>query len=129
MKDRLETIIRDWLNIEFKNPDAIPGLLISGIAEEINKHRWEIHSRVDEEYRLEDIEAVEISNKVNLTEEEKKLALDRYRDLEESHMDELSWIINEIINEREHNSLSSLSAGARADATAQTSAENKRKEL
>lgn len=100
MKDRLETIIRDWLNTEFDNPEAIPGLMISGLAEEINKHRWEIHSRVDDEYRMEDIDTVAEANNVELTENEKKIALDRYRNLEDSNMDELSYIIDEIAMNR-----------------------------
>ena len=100
MKDRLETIIRDWLNTEFHNPEAIPGLMISGLAEEINKHRWEIHSRVDDEYRMEDIDTVAEANNVELTDNEKKIALDRYRDLEDSNIDELSYIIDEIVMDR-----------------------------
>ena len=100
MKDRLETIIRDWLNTEFKNPDALPGLVISGLAEEINNHRWEIHSNVQEEYDMEDIDTMAESNEVKLTEDERLRALHRYRKLEDSNLDTLSYIIDEIVNER-----------------------------
>lgn len=100
MKDRIETIIRDWLNTEFKNPDALPGLVISGLAEEINKHRWEIHSNVQEEYDMEDIDTMAESNEVKLTEDERLRALHRYRKLEDSNLDTLSYIIDEIVNER-----------------------------
>lgn len=100
MKDRIETIIRDWSNTEFKNPDALPGLVISGLAEEINNHRWEIHSNVQEEYDMEDIDTMAESNEVKLTEDERLRALHRYRKLEDSNLDTLSYIIDEIVNER-----------------------------
>ncbi len=100
MIDRLETIIRDWLNTEFKNPDAMPGPMIKGLAEELNKHRWEIYEHVKTEYDLEDIQMIAESNAVELTKDEESLALHRYQNLEDQNLDALSYIIDEIINER-----------------------------
>lgn len=110
MKDRIETIIRDWLNATFNNPNAIPNLMVKGLAEEIDKHRWEIYENVREEYDLEDIETVADSEGVQLTKEEESLALHRYRKAEDSNLDTLYYIVDEIIENRKkrEESLSSL---------------------
>ena len=100
MKDRLETIIRDWLNTEFHNPNALPGLLISGLAQEIDRHRGEIFSHVNTEYHLEDIDSRCESNDTTLTADERSMVLHRYEKLEDSNLDELSYIIDEVVAER-----------------------------
>ena len=115
MEDRIRTIIRDWLNTEFNNPDALPELMILGIASEINKHRWEIYQSVKREYDLEDIEAICMSQKVELTDDEKNLALHRYGNCEYQDMETLGYIIEEIVEEREKNSLSSSSGAHTGD--------------
>lgn len=108
MKDRIETIIRDWLNEKFGNPDVLPNLVLKGLAEEINNHRWEIHDAVQEEYDLEDIDYMAENNEIELTPEERQTALYRYKKTEDSNLDTLSYIIDEIATEREK-SLSSTS--------------------
>lgn len=100
MKDRLETIIRDWLNTEFHNPNALPGLVISGLAQEIDKHRWEIFNQVNKEYHLEDIDSICESNGITLTADERSVVLYRYENLEDSNLDELSYIIDEVVASR-----------------------------
>lgn len=100
MKDRIETIIRDWLNTEFHNPDALPGLVLSGLAEEINKHRWEIFNFVQEEYDIEDMISIAEDKEIELTEEEKREILHRYKKIEDSNLDVLSFIIDEVTSER-----------------------------
>lgn len=102
MEDRLETIIRDWLNTEFKNPDAIPRLMVKGLAKEINNHRWEVYESVRDEYDLEDISMVAEHNDIELTKEEEDYALNRYRKAQEyeSSIDALDEIINDIIKMR-----------------------------
>lgn len=112
MKDRIETIIRDWLNTTFGNPDAIPSLMVKGLAEEINNHRWEIHTAVQEEYDLEDIDYVAENNEIELTPEERQTALYRYKKMEDPNLDTLSYIINEIATER-GKSLSSSSTSTK----------------
>lgn len=103
MKDRIETIIRDWLNTTFGNPDAIPNLMVKGLAEEIDKHRFEIHNYVKDEYDLEDVQAAADNNNVTLTKDEESLALHRYNKAQEydSALDYLDEIISEIIDARE----------------------------
>lgn len=103
MKDRIETIIRDWLVKEFGNGDALPKLVLSGLAEEINNHRWEIHTMVQEEYDMEDIEDVASANAYELTKEEKERILHRYKKLEDSNLDLLCDIVEEVYNERGEN--------------------------
>lgn len=104
MKDRIETIIRDWLNATFGNPDAIPSLMVKGLAEEIDKHRWEIYENVRDEYDLEDINMVAENNNIKLTKNEESYALNRYRKAQEyeSSMDVLDEIVNEVIVQREN---------------------------
>ena len=109
MEDRLETIIRDWLSKEFKNPDALPKPMLRGLAEEINKHRWEIYNNVQEEYDLEDIDMVAEGCRIELTDEERKNALYIYKKLENSNLETLEYIICEIKYKREE-SLSSSSS-------------------
>lgn len=102
MKDRVETIIRDWLNETFKNPDALPKPVLSGLAEEISKHKYEFHRDVQDEYDMEDIEyAAEEREGVVLTEDEKLRALHRYQKTKESDLETLSYIVDEILDERE----------------------------
>lgn len=101
MEDRIATIIRDWLNEKFGNPDALPNLVLKGLAEEINKHRWEIHTYVQAEYDMEDIETIADDMDIELTDDEKARVLHRYKKLEDSNLDTLEYIIEEIKNERE----------------------------
>ena len=102
MKDRIETIIRDWLNKEFKNPSAIPGPMLKGLAEEIDKHRWEIYSYTKDEYDLEDIEMVADNKKIELSKDEQEIALNRYKRVQEyeSSLDMLDEIVDKIIESR-----------------------------
>ena len=101
MEDRIATIIRDWLNTEFKNPKAIPTPLINGIAAEIDKHRWEIYSYTREEYDLEDIETIAEADNIELTKKEKETILYRFRKCEDSNLQTLVEIVNEVVSERE----------------------------
>lgn len=98
----LEKIIRSYFKEEFGNEDALPNLVLKGLAEEINKHRWDIHAAVQEEYDLEDIDYVAENNGIKLTPEERQTALHRYRKLEDSNLDTLAYIIDEIETEREN---------------------------
>lgn len=102
MQDRIETIIRDWLNKEFKNPNAIPGPMLKGLAEEIDKHKWEIYENVRDEYDFEDIDMVAGHNDVELTGDERTDAFYEYRKAQqyESSIDALSEIVRNIIAKR-----------------------------
>lgn len=100
MKDRIETIIRDWLNKEFKNPSAIPGPMLKGLAEEIDKHKWEIYNFVKTEYDLEDIARVEADKEIELTDEEAEIVLHKYQDSEYQDVDTISYLIDRIIETR-----------------------------
>ena len=104
MEDRIATIIRDWLSTTFGNQDAIPNLMVKGLAEEIDKHRWEIYSYTKDEYDMEDIDMVAENNGIELTKEEREHAYHRYRKAQEyeSSMDTLYEIIEEIENERKN---------------------------
>lgn len=102
MKDRIETIIRDWLNRDFKNPNAIPTPMLKALAEEIDKHRWEIYSYTKDEYDLEDIEMVADNKEVELSKDEQNIALGRYKKAQEydSSLDMLDEIVDKIIESR-----------------------------
>lgn len=100
MKDRIETIIRDWLNKEFKNPSAIPGPMLKGLAEEIDKHRWEIYRFVKDEYDLEDIVRVATDKEIELTDEEVEIVLHKYQDSEYQDVDTITYLIDRIIEMR-----------------------------
>lgn len=100
MKDRIETIIRDWLNKEFKNPSAIPTPMLKGLAEEIDKHRWEIYRFVKEEYDLEDIEMVAKDKEIELTDEELKIVLHKYQNSDYQDTDTIDYLVDRIIEMR-----------------------------
>lgn len=100
MQDRIETIIRDYFVKEYGNGDALPKPVLSGLADVINEHRWEIHSMVQEEYDMEDIEDVASANEYELTKEEKETALYRYKKLEDSNLDLLYSIVDEVVKTR-----------------------------
>lgn len=100
MKDRIEKIIKDYLVKQFGNEDALPKMVLSGIAEELAEHRWEFHTMVQEEYDMEDIEDVAGSKEYDLTKEEKERVLYRYKHLEDSNIDLLYDIVEEVYNER-----------------------------
>lgn len=100
MRDRIETIIRDWLNKEFKNPSAIPGPMLKGLAEEIDKHRWEIYNFVKDEYDLEDIVRVATDKEVELTDEEVEIVLHKYQGSDYQDVDTISYLVDRIIEMR-----------------------------
>lgn len=101
MQDRIENIIKHWLEENFGNSGALPNLVLKGLAEEITKHKWEIHSFVQKECDMEDIDMTAENMDVELTEDERLRALHRYEKLEDSNLDTLYYIIEEIIAERE----------------------------
>ena len=101
MKERIEHIIKEYLSKEYGREDVIPGLMLSGIADEIDKHRWEFHAIVQEEYDMEDIDSIAEENEYKLTMEEKKRILHRFKKIEDSNLDQLSYIIDEVVQERE----------------------------
>lgn len=103
MKDRIETIIRDWLNKEFKNPSAIPGPMLKGLAEEIDRHKWEIYKFIKDEYDLEDIETVATDKEIELTDKEAEIVLHKYQDSEYQDVDTISYLVDRIIEMRKEN--------------------------
>ena len=94
MEDRLKTIIRDWLNVTFGNPDALPTPVLNGLAEEIDKHRWEIYRFTKDEFDLEDIDMVAENEGIELTKEERDTILHKYQDSEYQDMDTISDLIS-----------------------------------
>ncbi len=100
MEKRIEQIITEYLGKELGNRDAIPNLLVKGIADEINKHRWEIYNMVQREYDMEDIMSIAEDKNVMLTDEEVSTVLHRYGKIDDSNLDSLDYIIEDVINER-----------------------------
>lgn len=101
MKDRIETIIKDYLVKEYGNENALPKPVLNGLVDTIYDHSSEIHSMVQEEYDLEDIDMMAESHEVELTDEERSLILHRYKNLEDGNLDTLSYIIDEVVEDRE----------------------------
>lgn len=80
----------------------MPKLMVKSLAEEINKHRWEIFEHVKDEYDLEDVRMVAEENDVKLTQKEEDHAMHRYRKAQEYEplTDVLYEIIQEIVEDR-----------------------------
>ena len=103
MKDRIETIIKDYLVKEYGNGEALPKPVLNGLVDVIYEHRWEIHTLVQEEYDMEDIEQIAEDNAYELTDDEKSCILHRYKKIEDSNLDILYDIVEEVYNERGEN--------------------------
>ena len=101
MEDRIKDIILDYLEKEYSNRNAIPGLLVSGIARAIDEYRWEIYSYTKVEYDLEDIDIASDNMGVDLTKDERDKILHYYQNSEYQDMDTLRDIVEEVIEERE----------------------------
>lgn len=100
MKDRLETIIKEYLKKEYGNENVFPKPVLEGLAEAINEKRWEIYSAVDEEYDLEDIETIAEEREYELTQDEKSLILHRYKKLGDTDIELLYDIVDEVVDKR-----------------------------
>lgn len=100
MEERIEQIITEWLKKEFNNEKAFPKVVVSGLADEINKHRWEIYSSVQREYDIDDVKYIAEDKNVKLTDEEVSTVLHRYGKIENSNLESLDYIIEDVINER-----------------------------
>lgn len=100
MEERIEKIITEWLKKEFNNEKAFPKVVVSGLADEINKHRWEIYSSVQRECDMEDIMSIAEDKNVKLTDEEVSTVLHRYGKIEDSNLESLDYIIEDVINDR-----------------------------
>ena len=101
MEDRIKTIIRDWLNKTFGNPDALPTPVLNGLAEEIDKHRWEIYRYQKDEYDMDDIDAVALDYDIKLTDEEREIILHKYQDCEYQDMDTIKDLLDFYIKREE----------------------------
>ena len=100
MEKRIEQIITEWLKEEFHNEKAFPKVVVSGLADEINKHRWEIYNSVQREYDMDDVKYIAEDKNVKLTDEEVSTVLHRYGKIEDSNLESLDYIIEDVINER-----------------------------
>ena len=97
MEERLRTIIYNWVGKNFGTQEAEdPSWSIEELAKEIAKYKYEIHSLVQEEYDLEDIDLQAERMGVKLSEDERLWVLHRYKKLEDSNLETLYYIIEEI---------------------------------
>lgn len=101
MEDRIKTIIRDWLNNTFGNPDALPTPVLNGLAEEIDKHRWEIYKYQKDEYDMEDIDAVALDYNIELTDNEREIILHKYQDCEYQDLETVKDLLDTYIKREE----------------------------
>ena len=100
MEDRVKEIIVNWFKNEFKNEEALPDIVISGLAYEISKHSTELHRIVQREYDKEDLEYVLEGMEVELTDSEKEQILDSYEDREDDALDYMRDIIDYVVRRK-----------------------------
>lgn len=97
MEERIANIIYNWVKEQFGESEANePSWNIEALAKEIDKHRWEIYRFTQEEYEMEDVEDVAKLLNIKLSKEEKRLALHKYENVEDSKLEALEWIIKDI---------------------------------
>ena len=100
MEDRIKEIIVDWLRKEFKNEEALPGLIVSGLAHEIGRHSIELHRIMQREYDKEDLEYVLEGMEVELADSEKEHILNSYEDREDDALDYMRDIVDYVIRRK-----------------------------
>lgn len=86
----LEKIIKDFQ----ASHDTCDGV---ALAHELYNKRWAIYSAVQEEFDIEDIERKAEQKGVSLTKDQVNLALHRYSKLEDNRLEELDYIIDEVV--------------------------------
>lgn len=97
----IDKIIYNWVKENFGEAEALdPSWSIIELAHELAKHKHELHQAIQEEYDLEDVETVAEGEGIELTDEEKELALHRLDKAENDRMATLTNIILNIENER-----------------------------
>ena len=100
LEETVERIITNWLEKELHNKNAIPKLMLAGMAKEIAEHGWEIYSYVDTEYLMNDIDSMAENMGETLTDGEKDYVAYRYRKIDDSNLDSLEYIIEEVVKDR-----------------------------
>ena len=100
MEDRVKEIIVDWLRKEFKNEEALPDIVVSGLADEIDRHGPELHRIIQREYDKEDLDYILEGMEVELTDSEKEQILDAYENREDNALDYLRDIVDYVIRRK-----------------------------
>lgn len=100
MEDRVKEIIVNWLRNEFKNEEALPDIVVSGLADEIDRHSAELHRIIQREYDKEDLEYILEGMEVELTDSEKEKVLDAYENREDNALDYLRDIVDYVIRRK-----------------------------
>lgn len=103
MQDRIEEIILNHLENVYHNRDALPSLVVKGLAEEIENHRWEIFDYTRKENMMEDIVGVSEELEVELTDEETEYVFNTFWNSDYQDMDSLRDLISNVVYEREKN--------------------------
>lgn len=93
-------IIKNWLEEKFKNPEAMPELMINGLAKEFDEHKWEIYNMVQIEYLNQDIDFIVNNMGETITDNEREYIIHRYSKIEDTNMEELSCIVDDVIEDR-----------------------------
>ena len=113
MEDRFKEIIHTWAQEEFGNPNALPEPVLNSLAEYIfTRHDWEIYNLLKDKYTMEDVEDIAEQDDIELTEEEKKLVIEKFNnaDTYQSSLDILMDIVNYCVTRRKEKSLSTSSS-------------------
>lgn len=100
-ENEFEKIILEWMDKEFKNKDAMPKVLVSSLAAELASKAYVIHSLVDKEYDLEDIDYVAENRGEELTDEERQEILERYRNIESHSIEDIEEVMSWVLKQRE----------------------------
>ena len=100
MEDKIKEIIVNWFKNEFKNAEALPDIVISGLAHEISKHSTELYRIVQREYDKEDLEYMLEDVEVELTDSEKEQILDSYEDREDNSLEYMRDILGYMVRRK-----------------------------
>jgi len=101
MKDRYERIIKDYLVETFGNDKAFPKPVLEGLADALEKHRWEIFNATKQECLMEDIIGIEEDREVELTDDELAIVMRKFEKYDTGNGDLLWDIISDVLSDRE----------------------------
>lgn len=107
MTEQFRTIIYNWVKQNFGESEAEdPSWSIEALAEELDKHKYDIYREVERQYLMDDCETVAEDMEVELTDEEKQVVVDEFMNSDayiDAHAEDWQWFIKQELKHREEN--------------------------
>ena len=103
LEQEIKNILTDYFKQEFGNENALPNLVLSGIAHELAKNGWKLYRIVQKQYDYEDIDDMAGIKDIELTKEEREEIYENYSNSEYKDSDTLFYLLEDLIEDRKKN--------------------------